>query len=193
MSIVMKRGSVKMDRRIQKSKQAIMDAFMTLVLEKEIESITIGEIADKANVNRGTIYLHFADKYDLRDKCLDYYLSRLTEACVHDPKTEKIASKANLLRVFEHLESNYEFYSSMLSNKESPVFRKRMKEIFKDGLINRLNLSEQKAAKEISAEFLVSAGVGVLEWWIYNSKPYPSAIIVEQLWQLFNSIECNSK
>jgi AcrR family transcriptional regulator len=182
-----------MDRRIQKSKQAIMDAFMTLVLEKEIENITIGEIADKANVNRGTIYLHFADKYDLRDKCLDYYLSRLTEACIHDPKTEKIASKASLLRVFEHLESNYKFYSSMLSNKESPVFRKRMKEIFKDGLINRLNLSEQKAAKEISAEFLVSAGVGVLEWWIYNSKPYPAEIIVEQLWQLFNSIECNSK
>ncbi len=181
-----------MDRRIQKSKQAIMESFITLVLEKELENITICEIAEKANVNRGTIYLHFTDKYDLRDKCLDYYLTQLTNACIQDHKIERITSKSSMIRVFEHLEVNYEIYSSMLSNKESPVFRKRMKEIFKDGLINRLDLSEQKVNKEISVEFLVSAGVGVLEWWIYNSKPYPAAIIAEQLWQLFSSVECNN-
>ncbi|WFR59637.1 TetR/AcrR family transcriptional regulator [Anaerocolumna sp. AGMB13025] len=182
-----------MDRRIQKSKQAIMDAFMVLVFEKELEKITIGEIADKANVNRGTIYLHFTDKYDIRDKCLDYHLTELKESCIHDSKAEKITTKASLTRVFEHLEVNYEFYSAMLSNKESLVFRKRMKDIFKEGLINRLDLTEQKDNKEISVEFLVSAGVGVLEWWIYSSKPYSATIVVEQLWQLFNSIECNSK
>ncbi|WP_026885539.1 TetR/AcrR family transcriptional regulator [Clostridium beijerinckii] len=181
-----------MDRRIQKSKQAIMDAFMILILEKDLESITIGEIAEKANVNRGTIYLHFTDKYDLRDKCLDYYLTQLTKACIQDHKVEQITSKSSLIRIFEHIEVNYEFYFSMLSTKESTVFRKRMKEIFKEGLINRIDLSEQKANKEISVEFLISAGVGVLEWWIYNSKPYPAPIIVEQLWRLFNSVECNS-
>jgi AcrR family transcriptional regulator len=181
-----------MDRRIQKSKHAIMEAFVTLVLEKDLENITIGEIAEKANVNRGTIYLHFTDKYDLRDKCLDYYLTQLTQTCIQDHKVEKLASMSCLVHTFEHLEVNFNFYSSMLSNKESPVFRKRMKEIFKVGLINHLDLSEKKVKKEISIEFLVSAGVGVLEWWIYNSKPYPAPIIAEQLWQLFNSIECNS-
>jgi hypothetical protein len=80
----------------------------------------------------------------------------------------------------------------MLSNRESTVFRKRMKEIFREGLINRLDLSEQKVNKEVSVEFLISAGVGVLEWWIYNSKPYPAPIIAEQLWQLFSSLEYNS-
>lgn len=39
---------------------------MTLVLEKEPENITIVEIAEKANVNRGTVYLHFIDTCDLR-------------------------------------------------------------------------------------------------------------------------------
>lgn len=36
-----------------------------------------------------------------------------------------------------------------------------MKDIFKDGLINRLDLSKEKANKEISVGFLVAAGVGV--------------------------------
>lgn len=182
----MKKGMIQLDRRIQKSKQAIMEAFMTLVLEKDLENITIGEVAEKANVNRGTIYLHFTDKYDLRDKCLDFYLTQLTEACIQDHKDENLAAKTSIIRIFEHLEVNYTFYSSMLSNKESPVFRKRMKEIFRDGLITRLDLSEEKAQKEITVEFLVSAGVGVLEWWIYNSKPYPAPIIAEQLWKLWS-------
>ena len=39
---------------------------MTLVSEKELENITIAEIGEKANVNRGTVYLHFIDTYDLR-------------------------------------------------------------------------------------------------------------------------------
>jgi AcrR family transcriptional regulator len=39
---------------------------MTLAIEKELENITIYEIEEKANVNRGTIYLHFIDTYDLR-------------------------------------------------------------------------------------------------------------------------------
>jgi AcrR family transcriptional regulator len=39
---------------------------MTLAIEKELENITIYEIEEKANVNRGTIYLHFIDTYYLR-------------------------------------------------------------------------------------------------------------------------------
>lgn len=179
----------KMDRRIQKSQHAIMEAFMSLVLDKGLENITLGEIAEKANVNRGTIYLHFIDKYDLRDKCLDYYLTQLSKTCIHDHKEDKLASKSGLLRIFDYLETNFQFYSSMLSNKESTFFRKRMKEIFKEGLVNYLDLSDKKVQKEISIEFLVSAGVGILEWWIYNSMPYPKVVVVEELWQLFKSIE----
>lgn len=178
-----------MDRRIQKSQHAIMEAFMSLVLDKGLENITLGEIAEKANVNRGTIYLHFIDKYDLRDKCLDYYLTQLSKTCIHDHKEDKLASKSGLLRIFDYLEINFQFYSSMLSNKESTFFRKRMKEIFKEGLVNYLDLSDKKVQKEISIEFLVSAGVGILEWWIYNSMPYPKVVVVEELWQLFKSIE----
>ncbi|MBS5913907.1 MAG: helix-turn-helix transcriptional regulator, partial [Paenibacillus macerans] len=54
-----------MDRRIAKTRQAIMEAFVMLMGEKSFEKITIQEIADRANVNRGSVYLHFTDKYAL--------------------------------------------------------------------------------------------------------------------------------
>ena len=38
--------------------------------------------------------------------------------------------------------------------------------------------------KEVSAQFLASAAVGVLEWWITQSMPYSSTDMVEHLWAL---------
>lgn len=47
-----------MDRRIGKSKKVIIDALTQLMAEKDFDQITINEIAVRANVNRGTVYLH---------------------------------------------------------------------------------------------------------------------------------------
>ncbi|GCE27542.1 hypothetical protein KDA_30260 [Dictyobacter alpinus] len=67
------------DRRIQRTRQVLQQAFVEVVREKgealsslrEIEkrfvAMSIQEITERANVNRGTFYLHFTDKYMLAD------------------------------------------------------------------------------------------------------------------------------
>lgn len=67
------------DRRIQRTRQVLQQAFIEVVREKgealrslrEIEkgfaATSIQEITARANVNRGTFYLHFTDKYMLAD------------------------------------------------------------------------------------------------------------------------------
>ena len=42
-----------MDRRIQKTRQAIMNTFVDLLTEKGFNKITINGIADRASINRG--------------------------------------------------------------------------------------------------------------------------------------------
>lgn len=54
-----------MDRRIQKTRQSIMNTFIDLLAEKGFEKITINDIAERANINRGTVYLNYVDKFDL--------------------------------------------------------------------------------------------------------------------------------
>ena len=54
------------DPRVQRTRQLLLDAFMTLVQEKRnIHSISIQEIAMRATVNRATFYAHYEDKYAL--------------------------------------------------------------------------------------------------------------------------------
>jgi AcrR family transcriptional regulator len=67
------------DRRIQRTRQVLQQAFVEVVREKsfamtsirEMEkcfaATSIQEITERANVNRGTFYLHFTDKYMLVD------------------------------------------------------------------------------------------------------------------------------
>lgn len=67
----------KTDRRSQKTRKAICDAFSELLAEKELHKITVQEIADKADVNRVTFYKHYLDVYDLYDKIEEEVLIEL--------------------------------------------------------------------------------------------------------------------
>ena len=56
------------DRRTARTRKAIIDAFIALLTEKELNKVTVQEIADRADINRATFYKHYLDVYDLYEK-----------------------------------------------------------------------------------------------------------------------------
>lgn len=172
-----------MDRRIIKTRQAIMEAFIALLAEKGFEKITIHEIADRANVNRGTVYLHFSDKYDLLEQCIETYLQLLYESCLPDGEASRVSTEALLLRTFEFMERNAAVYFTLLTNKGVPAFRNRMMAMMERGIEEHIQSCGINAGvrPEILGPFLSSAVAGLIEWWIVQSRPYPPAEMVEQL------------
>jgi AcrR family transcriptional regulator len=58
------------DRRVQRTRQALRQAFIEVVREKGFAATSIQDITERANLNRGTFYLHFTDKYMLLDAFL---------------------------------------------------------------------------------------------------------------------------
>ena len=51
----------KTDKRVIKTKHAIYKAFVELLNEKDINQITITDIAKRANINRKTFYNYYSD------------------------------------------------------------------------------------------------------------------------------------
>jgi AcrR family transcriptional regulator len=55
------------DPRVKRTRKLLNQAFMDLVNEKGFQSLTVQDIADRAQVNRATFYAHFEDKFDMLD------------------------------------------------------------------------------------------------------------------------------
>lgn len=180
--------ATKIDRRIIKTKEAINKAFLELFSEKELEQITINDISERANVNRGTVYLHYSDKYDLLDKCIDDHLSRLIDFCSTNEDNQGITTLTSELKpVFVYFEENYLFFSAMLSNQRTYLFRERLLTFVSGGVKAKLDMQDSlpDIDNELNAQFVASAFVGIVEWWIRHKMPHPPEFMAEQLWRLF--------
>ncbi|PTK65549.1 TetR/AcrR family transcriptional regulator, partial [Staphylococcus haemolyticus] len=68
---------MKEDRRIRKTKSAIKRAFTDLLKKKDLDKITVQDISNQADINRGTFYLHYEDKYMLLTDMEDEYISQI--------------------------------------------------------------------------------------------------------------------
>src|SRR5271165_2765583 len=178
-----------LDRRVRKSQQAILESFVGLLAEKDFEHITMNEIAERADVNRGTVYLHYVDKFDLLDHCIDTHLTDLLEDCLPG-STMPHPTKAAMQRMFAYLEQHAFLYTTLLVNKGIPTFRNRLMAVMVQSLSAYFDASgiPPNMNKEVSAQFLASAAVGVLEWWITQSMPYSPTDMVEHLWALLERI-----
>lgn len=59
--------SPRIDPRITRTRKLIRDALTSLLAEKNFESVSVQDIAERATVNRATFYAHFTDKFSLLD------------------------------------------------------------------------------------------------------------------------------
>lgn len=178
-----------MDKRKQKSRKIIMEAFIELLREKELEKISMNEIAEKANVNRGTIYLNFADKYDLLNKCIEANFSQLIEECQNAINDKKSLTKESLLMTFRYLESHFDFLCILFQSVGLSVFKKCIHDEIVKGLphYDQSESLTNVIRSEVSTQFLASAITGVLEWWFVNSMPCSPDKITDELWLLLQN------
>ena len=54
----------KTDRRIRRTKKAIKEALIEVLKKKNVENVTIKELADKADITRATFYQYYRDPVD---------------------------------------------------------------------------------------------------------------------------------
>ena len=90
-------GAKHPDRRIERTRRALMNALMDLIAEQGYEKTTVQGILDRANVGRSTFYAHYFNKQDLLLR--GFALGRLG----HDERADAESPDApNLTALFAH-------------------------------------------------------------------------------------------
>lgn len=165
----------KVDRRIAKTKKAIYRAFAELLSEKNINDITIKDIADKADINRKTFYNYYNGIYDLtgeiENSIIDSFEQVLRDTNINELLHNPYSMFEALTRI---INSNLDFYQHLISiesnsNLVSKLFKSlktRAKEV-----ISQYTLLDD-ATLDIVLDFVVSGMFTVFQHWFNSSREH---------------------
>lgn len=105
-------------------------------------------------MNRGTIYFHYADKFDLLDKIIEDRLEDLRAVCspIHIDSTEK-ELKQYFTAVYQFFEDNYRFFSVMTKGGGTNHFQERFKQL----LLQEMTRIPAASTKDSNAVFFYSS------------------------------------
>lgn len=183
-----------MDRRFVRTKKMIRNALSELVEEKGFNAISITEICDRADINRGTFYLHYTDKYDLLDKIENDVLDELEKQTsdigyayfLNDDYLNKPAPF--LVKLFEYLKENVIFMKAVLGPKGDPLFQIKIKKIIETHLFDKkfgqLKKENLLVPEEYFISYLISAHLGVIQQWFKSGmkkSPEEMALIFTKM------------
>ena len=168
----------KMDRRAVRTRRALREALIALILEKGYEAITVQEITDRADLNRGTLYLHYRDKQDLLLSSInDVYDELLAQFTPISPQNLSMEiPEHHLTIVFRHVAANANYYRVMLGEHGVPAFITRLRHLISQVSLDRLEalrklVPARPFPSELVAGFSGGAVIGVIEWWLENDMP----------------------
>ncbi len=85
------------DRRVRRTRKQLQTALAALMWEKDLKDITVRELTELADVNRGTFYAHYKDLYDMRNQVEQELFRQLTEVLsAYDAESIRLScTKAN--------------------------------------------------------------------------------------------------
>ena len=158
------------DRRIRKTKQLLRQSFASLLAEKPLEDITVKELTERADINRGTFYCHYKDIYDLKDQIerelFDEFVAVIDGYGVDNLRREL---QPVMVDVFRFLQRNREFSMVLSAYKTDNLFFAWVRsEIFRRGLSEwqRIYGFQASLQWDYYLDFVVAGCVTMLQSWI---------------------------
>ncbi|WP_066637943.1 TetR/AcrR family transcriptional regulator [Desulfolucanica intricata] len=185
------------DRRIIRTKRLIRDALTELMEEKGFEGITVNELTAKADINRGTFYLHYRDKHDLLKQSEDEIIQEINEIIKAAQQLVPIGAKNYnqqpehfpfIVKLFEYLLENSDFMKVILGPKGDPSFQVKLKEVLRNNLLESFVKIDQKEEMMVPIEYLIayvcSAHLGVIQHWLESGmkkSPQDMALVLSRM------------
>lgn len=177
----------KPDPRVVRTRQMLREAFMALIAEKGFETVTIQDITERATLNRATFYLHYRDKYELLTDLFETLIGDITPMPPEDMALRSpYAVVPDLAKVFDHFAEHADFYRSLLGNQGVLAFTVRIRDYIEEVGRKWLDIpgAEGVVNRDIAINYLASAYLGVVTWWLEHDMPYTSEEMAMQLMHL---------
>ena len=165
-------------RRLQTRKQ-LMQSTLELVLEKGYDAISIQDITDRADLGRGTFYIHFKDKEEVVWTAFrDLFQELEQEAHKQLDRLMPQVEYYGLLNIFRHAEKNRDLYRVMFGGRGSAALMGRAQDFLAEAFLYDIRNTPEppevnfNIPEEVEAQILVGVISRLLTWWLETSNTY---------------------
>ena len=152
-------------RRRAQTRNLLMQSATQLVLERGYEAITIQDITERADLGRGTFYIHFKDKEEaiwaaFQDMFADMERSAHQQLDRHLSQVEFFG----LLNIFRHARQNRDLYRVMFGGQGSARLAARAQDYLVDVFLHDIHNSPRRPEVDFHLPFAFEAQLLVVCW-----------------------------
>ena len=156
-------------RRVARTKAAIEDAFVQLVLERGYERVAVEDIADRADLARATFYSHFPNKEAVLFSVSSRLVEDLMQRIAYTGGPWNVVRRDAIQAAFRHAAENPDLYRACLSDARTrrsylSILSRYAEQNFHDRLTA---LGRQPCVPvPVMARAFVGGQVAILEAWL---------------------------
>jgi AcrR family transcriptional regulator len=158
------------DRRIQRTREALREAMMELMVERGWDAIDVSALCDRANIGRSTFYQHYPNKEEL----LKANFVGLRDALLAQVPGEVSASGefAFISGLIAHVHEAQEVFRALLNRRSGNYVQDRFRELLVEMMLVCLPGGKTRNWQSTArAHYLGGALFELLAWWLGNNRP----------------------
>ena len=165
----------KEDRRVRRTKKLLTQALTQLLQQKQVNEITVKELTDLADMNRGTFYLYYKDIFDMIEKIEDELFENLNGIIALRENADVTEQAKPILRdLFAFIDENQEMCRVLLSPNGDMNFLHRLNEVVREKCRSAwlaLRKDRDDDAFDYHYSFVVFGCAGLIRAWVNRDCP----------------------
>ncbi|MDI6619761.1 MAG: TetR/AcrR family transcriptional regulator C-terminal domain-containing protein [Clostridiales bacterium] len=181
-------GNKNADRRIRKTKKLLRQGLTELLEKKSAKDITVRELSERVDINRGTFYLHYKDIFDMIEQIeMEMFRDFHDVLAKHPLKSLNGKPLPMLIDVFRFVAENSDMCKALIGKNGDIAFINRLKDVVKDRCLNDwMEIFDTGKSQNFGYfySFIVSGCIGLLQNWLENGlkeSPEYMASLAEQM------------
>lgn len=182
------------DRRVRKTRAQLRTALTALLREKEVKDITVRELTERADLNRGTFYCHYKDLFDMLEQVQTEMLEELTGVLnAYTPEQLRQGIRPILLDTFLLVDRNADLFAALLTGARDSAPMVQLNRIIHEKVLGEWwsAIGGSTAGGAYYLDFLVAGALGLVDRWLRTGRKespkemaeLTEGIILGRLWE----------
>ena len=167
----------KVDRRVLRTRRAIMEAFEKLLGERGLEGITVSAIAREADIDRKTFYLHYKSVNDLvsfkTEESLERIAFALEEHGEDAPPIERVhivLMEVNAI-LLENIDAYCQIAASLSVNQALVRFEASVLSVLAKRDVDQSLIDNQQIRMQL--QFYIAGAMSLYSTWLRSDRSTP--------------------